>query len=140
MKLAVDSSVFAMRYIQESGSDLLDLFLQDASQLGLCVILIPEIVSAFNRRVREGLLTEKAYRKARKQLLADVYDASVLQITPSVVARSIRLLENNVLRGMGALHVACALEWKADLFITSDRRQLNAAADSGLKNKFISPI
>ncbi|MCD4706405.1 MAG: type II toxin-antitoxin system VapC family toxin [Candidatus Sabulitectum sp.] len=140
MKLAVDSSVFAKRYIREPGSDLLDDFLQNASQLGLCIILVPEIVSALNRRVREGFLTEEAYRKARKQLLADVHDASVLQITPSVVAQSIRLLENNTLRSMDVLYVACALEWRADLFITSDKRQLKAAADSGLKSEFISPI
>ncbi len=137
MKLAVDSSALAKRYIQETGSDLLDDLLQDASRLGLCIILVPEIVSAFNRRIREKAFTQLDYKRARKQLLADVQDADVLQITPSVIARSVTLLETNVLRGMDSLHVACALEWKADLFVTSDRRQFNAAANSGLPCKYI---
>lgn len=137
MKLAVDSSALAKRYIQETGSDLLDDLLQDASRLGLCIILVPEIVSAFNRRIREKAFTQRDYKRARKQLLADVQDADVLQITPSVIARSVSLLETSVLRGMDSLHVACALEWKADLFITADRRQFNTAANSGLPCKYI---
>ena len=44
MKLAVDSSVFAKRYIQEEGSEDIDLLLQRASDLALCIILLPEII------------------------------------------------------------------------------------------------
>jgi predicted nucleic acid-binding protein len=73
----------------------------------------------------------------KKQLLNDVSDATVLQITPSVVSRSVKLLENNSLHAMDSLHVACALEWKADLFITSDRRQFMAAKNSGLHVEYI---
>ena len=60
-------------------------------------------------------MTAKDYRAAKRQLLDDVHDATVLQATPAVIARSVKLLENNVLRAMNALHVACALEWKADI-------------------------
>lgn len=44
MRLAVDSSSFAKRYIQEMGSEKLDDFLQNASELALCVILVPELI------------------------------------------------------------------------------------------------
>lgn len=132
MKLAVDSSSLAKRYIQEFGSETMDYLLQNASELALCIILVPEVISALNRRIREGVLDLKNYRAVRKQLLLDVRDAVILQITPSVVSHSVKLLENNGLRAMDALHVACALEWKADLFVTSDRRQLLAAQDAGL--------
>ena len=137
MRLAVDSSSFAKRYIQEAGSDELEDLLQNASELALCVILVPELISGLNRRLREGILTDKDYRKAKKLLIDDVGDATVLQLTPAVVARSVKLLEDNVLRAMDALHVACALEWKADLFVTSDKRQLDAAINSGLRAKYL---
>ena len=42
-------------------------------------------------------------------------------------------LEGNVLRGMDAIHIGSALALKADLFVSSDRRQLDAAARSGLR-------
>ena len=67
----------------------------------------------------------------------DVHDATILQVTPAVVSRSVKLLENNVLRAMDALHIACALEWKADLFITSNKRQLDAAINSGLQGRYL---
>jgi len=137
MKLAVDSSSFAKRYVQEIGSEELEHFLENASELAFSVVLVPEIISGLNRRLRESVLTLVGYRAAKKQLLDDVSDATVLQITPSVVSRSVKLLENNALRAMDSLHVACALEWRADLFITSDRKQFAAARDSGLRVEYI---
>jgi hypothetical protein len=137
MKLVVDSSSLSKRYIQEYGSDKLDHLLQNASELALCIILIPEIISGLNRRIREGALDHKNYLLVKKQLLNDVQDAVVLQITPSVISHSVKLLENNTLRAMDALHVACALEWKTDLFVTSDRRQLIAAKNAGLHTEYV---
>lgn len=137
MRLAVDSSSFAKRYIQEVGSNKLDEFLQHTSELALCVILVPEVLSALNRRLREQALTDREYQSSKRQLLEDVHDAVILQITPAVVARSVTLLEKNTLRAMDALHVACALEWKADLFITSDKRQFDTAMHSGLQCEYL---
>lgn len=137
MKLAVDSSSFAKRYVQEVGSDEMDRFLESTSELAFCVILVPEIVSGLNRRLRERILTIADYRAVRKQLLDDVRDATALQITPSVVSRSVKLLESNVLRALDALHVACALEWQPDLFVTSDRRQFIAAMKTGLRTEYV---
>ena len=137
MKLAVDSSSFTKRYVQEIGSEELELILGRASELAFSVILVPEIVSALNRRLRENVLTVADYRVVKKQLLEDVSDATFLQITPSVVSRSVKLLEGNDLRAMDSLHVACALEWRADLFVTSDRKQFMAAMSSGLDTKYI---
>jgi predicted nucleic acid-binding protein len=137
MKLFVDSSSFAKRYIQEFGSDELDDLLQDASELALCVILVPELISGLNRRLRESTLTDGNYRKAKTLLLDDIHDATILQLTPAVISCSVKLLEENVLRAMDALHVACALEWKADIFVTSDRRQLEAAINSGLRAEYL---
>jgi predicted nucleic acid-binding protein len=137
MKLAVDSSSFAKRYVQEVGSDKLDGLLESASELAFCVVLVPEIVSGLNRRLRERVLSITDYRAVKKQLLNDVRDATILQITPSVVSRSVRLLESNVLRALDALHVACALEWHADLFVTSDSRQFTAAMNAGLLTEYV---
>ena len=137
MKLAVDSSAFAKRYIRETGSDQLYQILQNATDLALCVILVPEIISGLNRRKREGFLSFENYNLAKKPLLNDVRDATILQITPSVVLRSIKLLEGNILRAMDAFHIACALEWQADLFVTSDKKQFEAAVNAGISSEFV---
>jgi len=137
VKLLVDSSSFVKRYIQEPGSEELDEFLQRASDLAICVILVPELISALNLRLRENSLSSGDYRKAKKFLLNDVSDATVLQLTPAVISRSVNLLANCTLRAMDALHVACALEWKAHLFVTSDKRQFESAIESGLQTKYL---
>ena len=137
MKLAIDSSSIAKKYVQEEGSDKLDLLLANASELAFCAIMVPEIVSALNRRLRERVLSAAEYRAIKKQLLVDVRDAIVLQITPAVISRAVNILENNVLRTLDALHVACAIEWQADLFLTSDKRQFVAAKNTELHAEYI---
>ena len=140
MKLAFDSSAFTKRYVQEDGTETVESLLYYASDLALCIILVPEIISAFNRRLREKVLSIMDYQKAKRQLLDDVRDATIIQLTPAVISHSFRLLENNVLRAMDALHVACALEWEADLFVTSDKRQFEAAINAGLHSKYIQTL
>lgn len=137
MNVVFDSSAFAKRYIAEPGSEQVDGILQSASQLGLSILCAPEIISALNRRVREGVLPHSGYEQAKAQLVADVADAVVLQLTPDVAATAVTLLENHPLRAMDALHVAGALVWRADLFVTADRRQFTAAQQTGLNSQFI---
>jgi hypothetical protein len=137
MKLSVDSSAFVKRYVQEDGSEMIEQFLQEASQLAFCIILVPEIISGLNRRVRERVLSPYDYREVKRQLMKDVHDAIVLQVTPAIISRSVKLLENNALRAMDSLHVACALEWQAQLFVTADQRQWKAAKNAGLHAEYI---
>ena len=137
MKLICDSSAFAKRYVLEDGSEILNHFLQRASQLALCTIVVPEIISGLNRRRREQVLSSDDYRTIKRNLMEDVRDAIVLQITPAVISHSVNLLENNTLRAMDALHIACALEWQAEIFATADRRQLNVAQNAGLLTEYI---
>jgi predicted nucleic acid-binding protein len=137
MKTVFDSSSFAKRYVAETGSDTVDELCRNTSELGLCVLCVPEIISALNRRRREGHLPQSGYKQAKAQLAADVGDATVLHLTTAVTATAIGLLEENVLHAMDALHVACALEWQADLFVTSDQRQLVAAETAGLDARLV---
>ena len=82
-------------------------------------------------------LSSDDYRAAKWQLLEDVHDAIVLQVTPAVISHTVKILETNALRTMDALHIACALEWQAELFITADKRQFIAARSAGLLSKLI---
>ena len=132
MKTCVDSSAFAKRFIEEEGSAKMEDICSDATELGLSVLCVPEIISALNRRRREGKLTPAQYRQAKQRLLEDVRDADIIQLTPDVIAKSIEVLEFTPLRGADALHIACAIEWGAELFVSSDKAQLAAARKAGL--------
>ena len=137
MRTCVDSSAFAKRFIEESGSAEIEEVCARATELGLSALCVPEIISALNRRRREGSLTKAQYRQAKQRLVSDVRDADIIQLTPDVVASSIEVLESTPLRGMDALHIACAVEWGAELFVSSDKAQLTAAKKAGLSVKAI---
>lgn len=137
MKVVFDSSAFAKRYIAEPGSEQVDDILRSTTELGLSALCVPEIISALNRRVREGVLLRPGYEQAKAQLVADVGDAVVLQLTPDVVATAVILLEKHRLRAMDALHIAGALVWRADLFVTADERQFAAGQQTRLKSRLL---
>jgi len=138
MRTVFDSSAFAKRFIEEKGSPDVEDICQATSELGLSVICLPEIISALNRRVREKRLSKAHYLAAKTRLSEDVADAAIIQLTPEVIARSTFLLERYPLRAMDALHVACALEWGSELFVTSDERQVAPARRSGLRTKYLA--
>ena len=137
MRTFFDSSAFAKRYVEETGSAAVDDLCAKATELAICVICIPEIISALNRRLRERLLAHQQYLAAKQFLSADVRDIVVINLVPAVISSSTLLLESNPIRAMDALHVTSALEWGADLFASSDRRQLVAAKKAGLRTKLV---
>jgi len=137
MKVFFDSSAFVKRFIEENGSREVDDYCERASSLGLSILCIPEMTSALNRKCREGNLTKEAYRQIKTQIGRDIKDARIIDLTPEVVKESVRLLERHVLRSLDALQIACALEWEADLFVSSDKRQTRASQDSGLDTRYI---
>ena len=135
MKTFFDSSAFAKRYVEEQGSQDIDDLCMQTSELGLSVICIPEIVSALNRRLRERVVAHHDYVEAKRRLAEDVRDADIVDLTSEVISNCIGILECYPVRAMDALHVACALAWEAELFVSSDKRQLSAARKSGLQVK-----
>ncbi len=138
MKTFFDSSAFAKRYVEETGSDDVEAAVRAATDLGLCVICVPEILSALNRRFRERRLERRAYTLVTRHLLEDVVDAAIIDLTPAVIAETVGLLEASILRAADAMHVAAAKVWEADLFVSADRRQLAAARKCGLRVKAVS--
>ena len=127
MRVFFDSSSLAKRYIDEKGSDQIHpLFLQAESVL-VSSICLPEIISAFARLRREKKISMTQYDKCKRSAVEDFATFQICQLSPEVIRTCIALLERADLRAMDALHVACAIEAKAALFVSSDERQLAAA-------------
>lgn len=107
--------------------------LQNASNLAVSVLWLPEIISALCRRRRERFLTPSQYKAAKNALEADMVDASIIAVVDEVLLRSIVLLESFPLRASDAIHISSAILWQADLFVSADERQCAAAKASGLE-------
>jgi predicted nucleic acid-binding protein len=120
LKMFFDASAFARRYLEEPGSDTVETLCMEATDLGLCVICVPEIISAMNASLK-------------RHLLEDVRDAAIIDLVPPVIAACVEIVEMSSVRAADALHVAAARVWQAHLFVSADERQLAAARKAGLK-------
>ena len=132
MKAFLDTSAFAKRYLAEHGSDQVLAVCQQADSLVVSVICLPELISTLSRLVRDKKLASPAYRKVKGDVMADLADVDICQITQDVLGSVVALLEVHPLRAMDALHVACALACATDTFVSADHRQLSAARNAGL--------
>ena len=133
MKVFLDTSAFARRYVAEQGSDKVMALCLKADSLVVSVICLPELISTLSRLVREKKLAKANYRKLKGDAMADLADVDICQFTPDVLVSVVSLLESHPLRAMDALHVACALAVEPDIFVSADHRQLSAARKAGLK-------
>lgn len=133
MRVFFDTSAFVKRYVSEPGTDAVLDWCDQATEIGLSGIALPEIISAFCRLRREDKITDMQYRQLKTLLLADIEDAAICDLSPVVLGLAVASLENNVLRGMDAIHIGSAVALKADVFISADKRQREAAARAGLR-------
>lgn len=133
MRVFFDSSAFAKRYIEEPGSEEVEKLCAQATMLGVSSICLPEIISALCRLKGESILTKSQYEVAKEALLKDLEDISVCNITPAVISQTIHILETNIIRTLDVLHIGCALEWRAEVFVSSDHSQISVAKKTGLK-------
>ena len=133
MRAFFDSSAFAKGYIEEPGSEAVERELAGATTVAVAVTLVPEVISAFCRLRRGGTWSAADYGRMKAFFLEDIADAEVVALHPDVVGRVVGLLERNDLRAADAVHVAAALVWRAERFVSADRRQLSCAEREGLE-------
>ena len=132
MRVYFDPSAYAKRYIDEHGTQEVLAWCKQATALVLSVIAIPELISALCRMRREARLTSNQYRRIKQDLMVDIADALICETTPRVIQNAVNVLEANPLRGMDAIHIGAALACSAEVFVSADKRQCDAAKKSGL--------
>ena len=121
------------RYIDEAGSDAVDALCSQAMELGISVICLPEVVSALCRLIREKKLVSSQYVILKEELGADIEDSEIIELSAGVISAAITVLEKTMSRAMDAIHIASAIQWDADLFVSADLRQIASAEKFGLR-------
>lgn len=132
-----DSSAFAKRFIDETGSDIVEKICFESDSIAISSICFPEIISALNRRLRENNLSPKEYSLIKEKMIEEFDSLEIINVVPEVISKATLLLEKYNLRTLDSIHVASAIIWKPDLFVSSDKRQTSAAKKAGMKVKFV---
>jgi predicted nucleic acid-binding protein len=135
MMIFLDSSALFKRYVEEDGSDDVRDLCAVADAIGTSALCLPEILSAAHRLKREGRIDSGDVTRIKQELRADLRDAAVMGLNEAVIERAASLVEASPLKTLDALHVATAVEARADLFVSGDEQQLKAARKAGLKTR-----
>jgi uncharacterized protein len=132
MKVFFDTSALTKRYVEEEGSERVRDLCSSADALAVSVLAVPELISTLCRLVREGRLSSEDYRSLKSAVRTDLSDADLCDLSQDTFDHAIRCLESHPLRALDALHVGSALVYQPDLFVSADRRQVEAADREGL--------
>lgn len=138
-----DTSALAKRYVVEVGSSWVQAIVaqQSGQTIYTSVLTQPEIVSALQRRVREGRLEAHQAQQLAQQAIEHMTQSYTLAaITPPIITQACALLQRHPLRAYDALHLACALaireaiaqqQLSAPMFVAADDTLLVAAVAEG---------
>ena len=133
MRVFLDTSALAKRYVAEQGSDTVLEICERADSLIIAVVAVPELISAFCRLQREARITGRQYVTLKQDFFTDIADALVCDTTPEVLQHAITMLEQYPLRGMDAIHIGATHASKADVFVSADIRQCTACESLGIE-------
>ena len=137
MRLFFDTSAFLKRYIEEPGSIEVEELCKQAEDVAVSMLFPIEAVSALSRLFSTKVITLSDKRRIKKNLFDDLRDITIIPLSLSTVAFSIRTIESSAIKTLDAAHVGCAMEFKPDFFVSSDKQQTAAAHAAGLRVKLI---
>jgi len=136
--LYCDTSALIKRYVEESGTEYVDTLWKNSWCVSTSVVAFAEAMSAFGRKLREGLLSRKEHITTVKKFKADYGHLILVPLDNNLNSVMEGLFNKHPLRGFDAIHLASALVFanlkETDLFFACFDYALNKAAQKeGLK-------
>jgi predicted nucleic acid-binding protein len=138
----LDTSAALKQYVNEVGSEWQKHTLSRDTVIVATQLLIVEVASALNRRVREGTVEHHDYARLSGRFRDDCRDVYQLVILDdAIVDVAYALLERHSLRAYDAVHLATAItvnRWLVEAgeaaltFLCADNHLLAAASAEGL--------
>ncbi|MCK4495832.1 MAG: type II toxin-antitoxin system VapC family toxin [Candidatus Aminicenantes bacterium] len=135
MKILLDTSTLAKRYVQELGSEELeDLFFSVVKEVFVSTLALAEFAAAIGRKLRNKEMLEKSASKAMRELEKDWNGLfKKIPLTEDLAMSAASLAIQYPLKGADAIHLASAIAVGADLFVVSDNMLVSVAEKIGIK-------
>jgi len=135
LRVYLDTSALAKRYVQEPGSEELeDLFSRDVTEAVVSTLALPEFGAALGRKVRDREINRKSASAALEEFDRDWQEGfAKVPLTTEIAECAAELVFKYPLKGGDAVHLATAMASRVELFVTSDRQLLGVCEKAGLK-------
>ena len=140
MRIAFDSSAIFKRYSPESGRDQVHAAFDRASSICVAPHLRLEVLTSASRMLRDKLIDSEAYQWLYDQLADDLKGWEIMPFSKAVEDASLRAVNAVRVRAMDALHVGAAVQGRAELFVTADKRQAEAARAMNLPTELVATV
>lgn len=132
-----DTSALVKRYVSEEGSDAVDQWFAGTPLIATSKLTYPEMLSALNRRHKEGAYSRKWLDKMIDNFESDWELCYVIDMPDNILAAAKRLILKYSLRGADSVHLASALLLRERVggnvaLAASDSALLEAASSEGL--------
>ncbi len=137
MRTMFDASALYKRYAVEPGSEAVMRLCARARQVLVAPHCYTEVAAAFSRHLHDRLISADQWTDTLARVAADFEEFAVVGLTSEVEQGAIAAMGMARLRAMDALHVGAAQVARAELFVTADRQQAEAARALGLKTEWI---
>lgn len=136
----LDTSVYLKLFLKEKGSAKAKKLVKERSLLS-SAILASECFSAFSRRARSNEIDEKTFDRLVSRAKKDLPYIEIIRVTDEVLKKAEEVALRSTARTLDAIHIASALSFRELtgielIFVTSDKRQEEAAKSEGLKTIF----
>lgn len=137
----LDTSVFLKLFLNEKGSDKARKLVKENSLL-CSAIIASECFSALSRRKQNREMDDKTFDQLVNRVKKDLPYIELVKLTDEVLRKTEDVVLRSPARTLDAIHIASALLFR-DLtgielsFVTSDKKQEEAAKRAGLKTVFI---
>ncbi len=142
VKIYLDTSALIKRYIQEEGTEIIDLLFDRASPAIALVISLwnlSESMVAVDKYRRRGALSDDELRGVVRRLIAEVREywergvMKIVPVSPELVVETWRyILGQHVYAGDAVQLVTCVRE-RCDLLVAADRRLVEVCQRLGIE-------
>ena len=134
MRIFLDTSALAKRYVQEPGSkELEELFDSITPEVLISNLAFVEFAAAMGRKLRDKAIERMKASKAIKELEEDWYNVfAKIPLDESLAETAAALALEYSLKGADAVHLASAQVTSVELFVASDDRLIRVAKKMGI--------
>ncbi len=141
MIVYLESSALVKVVLAEEQAEVAVSLWEEADQVTTSRLTYPEARAAMAAAVRDGRMSSKSHRAAKRRLTAHWEEFDIVELVPRIAAAAGDLAERSRLRGGDAIHLASALDvargefvlatWDQELARAAERAGLNVAPPPG---------
>lgn len=135
MNLFFDTSALIKKYIEETGSDIVDDLLDKAESVYVSSITEIEVFSTFKRLLVEKAITENDYKILKADFKFDFQFFTAVRFDDFITEKAKAVIEKYQLKSLDSIQLSSALFLKdeIDYFIGCDEKLIKAGRREGLK-------